>query len=305
MSFNVFLERRNKLEKKPEWIRSKIPSGENFLKISKICSELNLHTVCEEALCPNIAECWGSGTATFMILGDTCTRACRFCNVNHGNPKGVVDLNEPDRIAKAVSMLNLNYIVITSVDRDDLPDGGASIFASTVRKIKEINSKIIVELLIPDFRGDVEAIKKVALSGAEVIAHNIETVRRLQKIVRDPRAGYDQSLFVLKKLKEINPNVFTKSSLILGFGETEEEIIETMEDLRKIDVDFLTLGQYLRPSRKHLPVIEYVSLEKFERLKKIGEELGFKYVASGPLVRSSYRAGEFFVQSIFNNILRN
>jgi len=301
MSINIIFERRKNIERKPEWIRSRIPSGEKFQFISKLCKELNLHTVCEEALCPNIAECWGSGTATFMILGDTCTRACRFCNVKSGNPKGFVDYEEPYRVAEAVSKMGLNYIVITSVDRDDLPDGGASIFAATVKAIKERNPNIILELLIPDFKGDVEALKKVAFSGAEVIGHNIETVRRLTSIVRDPRANYDQSLFVLKTLKELNPKIYTKSSIIVGFGETEEEVYETMKDLRNVNVDFLTIGQYLRPSRRHLPVVEFVSPSKFERYKELGLKLGFKYVAAGPLVRSSYRAGEFFIKSLIES----
>ncbi len=299
--FNVYLEKRNKFERKPEWLKSKIPSGENYLSISKICKELNLHTVCEEALCPNIAECWGSGTATFMILGNICTRACRFCNVSSGNPKGIVDYDEPKRVALAISKMNLNYVVITSVDRDDLEDGGAYIFAETVKEIKKINPKIIVELLIPDFRGNVESLKKVAFSGAEVIGHNIETVRRLTPLVRDPRASYDQSLFVLESLKKLNPKIYTKSAIIVGFGEKEEEVIETMKDLRKANVDFLTIGQYLRPSKRHLPVMEYVTPEKFKKYEEIGKNLGFKYVASGPFVRSSYKAGEFFIASIINS----
>jgi len=299
--FNVYFEKRNKIERKPDWIRSKIPSGENYLFISRICRELNLHTVCEEALCPNISECWGSGTATFMILGNVCTRACRFCNVTPGNPKGIVDYDEPRRVALAVSKMNLNYIVITSVDRDDLEDGGASIFAETVKEIKKLNPNIIIELLIPDFKGNIDSLKKVAFSGAEVIGHNIETVRRLTPLVRDPRASYDQSLFVLESLKKLNPKIYTKSSIIVGFGEKEEEVIETMKDLRKAKVDFLTIGQYLRPSRRHLPVIEYVSPEKFKKYEEIGKSLGFKYVAAGPFVRSSYKAGEFFITSIIRS----
>jgi len=298
MSFNVYFERMKQIERKPSWIRSKIPSGENFSFIKKICEELNLHTVCEEALCPNISECWGSGTATFMILGDTCTRACRFCNVKSGNPRGFVDYEEPKRVAQAVSQLNLNYIVITSVDRDDLPDGGAKIFAETVKEIKKVRRDIIVELLIPDFRGNIESLKIVAESGAEVIGHNIETVKRLTPLVRDPRATYEQSLFVLSTLKKLNNKIFTKSSIMLGLGEYEEEVIQTMKDLRNANVDFLTLGQYLRPSKRHLPVIEYVHPNKFKKFKEIGESLGFKYVAAGSFVRSSYKAGEFFVQSL-------
>jgi lipoic acid synthetase len=298
MSINVIFERRNQIERKPEWIRSRIPAGEKFKFISNLCKELNLHTVCEEAACPNIAECWGSGTATFMILGDICTRACRFCNVKSGNPKGFVDYTEPLRVAEAVSKMDLDYIVITSVDRDDLEDGGASIFAATVKAIKKKNPNIIIELLIPDFKANIDSLKTVANSGAEVIGHNIETVRRLTPIVRDPRANYDQSLFVLKTLKELNPKIFTKSSIIVGFGETEEEVIETMEDLRKVNVDFLTIGQYLRPSKRHIPVIEYVNPEKFKKYEEIGLKLGFKYVAAGPFVRSSYKAGHYYIKTL-------
>ncbi|HLI46419.1 MAG TPA: lipoyl synthase, partial [Geobacterales bacterium] len=275
-----------------------IPAGEKFQFLSRLSNEYNLHTVCEEAACPNIAECWGSGTATFMILGDTCTRACRFCNVKSGNPHGFVDYGEPFRVAEAVSKMDLKYIVITSVDRDDLPDGGASIFASTVKAIKAKNPDMIIELLIPDFKGDTKALETVAFSGAEVIGHNIETVRRLTGLVRDPRANYEQSLFVLRKLKEINPKIFTKSSIIVGFGESEDEVYETMKDLRNVNVDFLTIGQYLRPSRRHLPVVEFVHPEKFRRYREYGLKLGFRYVAAGPFVRSSYRAGEFFIRAI-------
>jgi len=301
MSINVIFERRNQIERKPEWIRSRMPTGEKFKFISNLCRELNLHTVCEEAACPNIAECWGSGTATFMILGDVCTRACRFCNVKSGNPKGFVDYTEPLRVAEAVSKMDLDYIVITSVDRDDLEDGGASIFAETVKVIKKKNPNIIVELLIPDFKANLNSLKLVANSGAEVIGHNIETIRRLTPIVRDPRANYDQSLLVLKTLKELNPKIFTKSSLIVGFGEKEEEVIETMLDLRKVNVDFLTIGQYLRPSKRHIPVVEYVNPEKFKKYEEIGLKLGFKYVASGPFVRSSYKAGHYYVKTLLAN----
>lgn len=301
MSINVFFSSRNSLQRKPEWIRSKIPSGEKYNFIQRLCHDLNLHTVCVEASCPNIGECWGSGTATFMILGNICTRACRFCNVTPGKPNGYVDIDEPRRVALALSEMNLNYVVITSVDRDDLPDGGAKIFAETVKEIKKMNKDMIVELLIPDFKGNLDSIKTVAYSGAEVIGHNIETVRRLTPIVRDPRANYDQSLFVLKSLKEINPKLFTKSSIIVGFGEKEEEVYETMKDLRSVGVDFLTIGQYLRPSMRHLPVIEYVHPNKFKKYEEMGKELGFKYVASGPNVRSSYRAGEFFIKSLIKS----
>jgi len=300
MSINIFFRSRNVIQRKPDWIRSKIPSGENYFFIKNICDRMGLHTVCVEASCPNIAECWGSGTATFMLLGSICTRACRFCNVTPGKPNGFLDLEEPKKVALAISKMNLNYVVITSVDRDDLPDGGAKIFEETVKEIKHINKDIIIELLIPDFQGNYESLRTVALSGAEVIGHNIETVRRLTPYVRDPRASYDQSLNVLATLKKINPKIYTKSSIIVGFGETEEEVIETMKDLRSVDVDFLTIGQYLRPSLRHLPVVEYVHPDKFKTYETKGLELGFKYVAAGPNVRSSYRAGEYFIRSLIS-----
>ena len=285
-------------QRKPPWIRVKLPSGEIYSKVRKIIKKYKLHTVCEEALCPNIAECWGSGTATIMILGDICTRGCRFCAVKKGNPRGVVDRDEPRRVAEAVKELSLNYVVLTSVTRDDLPDGGASIYAETVKRIKRLSPDTIVELLIPDFNNDVSALRLVAESGAEVIGHNLETVERLTGKVRDPRAGYRKSLKTLEILKSLSSKIYTKSSLILGLGEREDEVIQAMRDLRAVKVDILTLGQYLRPTKKQLPVVEYVRPEKFERLRKAGEEMGFLYVAAGPLVRSSYLAGEYFLKHV-------
>ena len=276
---------------KPEWIRIKLQTDDPFKDIKAILKRLNLHTICESAHCPNIFECWNSGTATFMILGDTCTRGCRFCTVGK-SVKGIsVDENEPEKLASAVKAFSLDYVVLTSVCRDDLEDGGAEHFANCIKAIKK-ETNAMVEVLIPDFRGKIEDLKKVADVKPEVIAHNIETVRRLQGIFRDRRANYEQSLSVLENVKKLNPNIFTKSSIIVGFRETEEEVIETMRDSRKIGVDFLTIGQYLRPSNWHIQISEYVSPEKFEFYKKKGEELGFKYVASGPFVRSSYHAGE-------------
>lgn len=284
---------------KPSWIKVRLPSSQEYIKVNSIIKKFHLNTVCEEALCPNISECWSHGTATIIILGDTCTRACRFCAVKTGNPRGLVDLDEPRRVGEAVRELGLRYVVITSVTRDDLPDGGASIYAETIKKIKE-GSDTIVEALIPDFNNDLNSIRRVVESRPDVIGHNLETVRRLTSIVRDPRAGYEKSLKTLKLIKDMDPTRYTKSSLMLGLGESEEEVIESMSDLRSVGVDFLTLGQYLRPTKKHLPVREYIHPEKFEKYRKIGEELGFLYVASGPLVRSSYLASEFYLRTIIN-----
>lgn len=286
---------------KPSWIRVKLPSGPVYMRVNSALKKRGLHTVCEEALCPNIAECWGSGTVTIMLLGNVCTRSCRFCAVKSGNPKGALDPGEPERVAEAVEELGLSYVVLTSVTRDDLPDGGASIYAETVREIKKRRPGTLVEVLIPDFNNDPEAIRTVVEAGPEVVGHNLETVKRLTPLVRDPRAGYEKSLRTLKLVKEINPRTYTKSSLILGLGEREEEVIEAMRDLREAGVDFLTLGQYLRPTKKQLPVVEYIHPEKFRRLKSVGEELGFLYVASGPLVRSSYLAGELYLKAVLKN----
>jgi len=282
---------------KPEWLKIKLSIEENYKRIKFLLRESNLHTVCEEADCPNIYECWGGGTATFMLMGDTCTRGCRFCAVKTGNPKGYLDNDEPTKISSSIEKLNLNYVVLTSVDRDDLPDGGAEHFARTIREIKIKDNKVIVEVLIPDFKGNTQAIDKIIDAKPEVIAHNIETVERLTPKVRDKKANYIQSLNILKRVKEVSPNIFTKSSIMLGLGETEEEVIKSMNDLRYNKVDILTLGQYLRPTKKHLPVIEYITPDKFNYYEKIGLSLGFVYVASGPLVRSSYRAGEYFLKN--------
>lgn len=291
-------------QRKPEWLKVRAPGGDEYAGLKHTLKGLNLYTVCEEANCPNIGECWGEGTATIMIMGDTCTRGCRFCNVKSGDPGGRLDPMEPVNTARALEGLeNLSYVVITSVDRDDLPDGGASHYAQTVREIKRLRPDMMLETLIPDFSGDRDALRVLIEAGPEVIAQNQETVRRLTREVRDVRADYDLTLRVLSDLKGLAPEVrseplWTKSSLMVGLGETEEEMAEAMDDLRAVDVDFLTIGQYLRPSSKHLPVKEYVTPEQFDAYRVIGEEKGFKYVASGPLVRSSYRAGEFFIQSV-------
>ena len=283
---------------KPEWLKVRPPAGENYKRLKVLSGELGLHTVCEEAHCPNIAECWGGGTATFMLLGDTCTRGCRFCAVKSGNPKMVVDEFEPLKIATALKEMKLSYVVLTSVDRDDLPDGGAGHFAQTIVETKKHNPDMLIEVLTPDFRGDLESIRKIVLAHPDVFAHNIETVERLQAKARDRRANYQQSLDVLRAIKEMDSSIYTKSSLMLGLGETDDEVIQAMKDLRSIDVDILAVGQYLRPSSWHLVVEEYVHPSKFERFREIGEYLGFKFVASGPLVRTSYRAGEFFMENL-------
>jgi len=257
-----------------------------------------LHTVCEEARCPNLHECWGGGTATIMLLGGVCTRGCRFCAVTSGHPRGWLDPLEPWKVARVLEEWNLDYVVLTSVARDDLPDGGAAHFARTVHVIKQRIPRMLVEVLIPDFQGDREALREVVEARPDVIGHNVETVERLTPKVRDRRAHYEQSLQVLKAVKELDPTRYTKSSLMLGLGETEGEVLQTMKDLRAVGVDFLTLGQYLQPTKKHLPVERYLPPEEFERYRRMGEELGFLYVAAGPLVRSSYRAGEFFLRSL-------
>ncbi len=283
---------------KPDWLRVKYPTGENYERIKGILRTHNLHTVCEEAHCPNMAECWGGGTATFMLMGDTCTRGCRFCMVRSGNPHGQLDIFEPAKVAKTIAELGLKYVVITSVDRDDLADGGANHFASTIRSIKQYDPGVITEVLIPDFQGNLDDVKKVVDAGPEVVAHNVETTEPLTPRVRDPRATYEQSLRVLEGIKELNPAIYSKTSIMLGLGETEGDLVKTMKDLREVNVDILTLGQYLRPSKGHIPVTEFVSPERFDYYKGLAEELGFLYVASGPFVRSSYRAGEFFVEAL-------
>lgn len=285
-------------KEKPDWLRVRAPSGDNYAKIKGLLRNHQLHTVCEEAHCPNVAECWGGGTATFMLMGDTCTRGCRFCMVNSGNPHGALDPFEPVKVADAIADLGLRYVVITSVDRDDLPDGGAEHFASTIRAIKKRDLNVITEVLIPDFQGNLDDVKRVVNAGSEVVAHNIETTETLTPKVRDPRATYEQSLRVLKHIKEVGSSVYSKSSIMLGLGEIESDIVKTMEDLRRADVDILTLGQYLRPSKGHIPVTEYVSPERFDHYKRLADDLGFLYVASGPFVRSSYRAGEFFLEAL-------
>nr|XP_014090847.1 lipoyl synthase, mitochondrial [Bactrocera oleae] len=290
----------------PPWLKTTIPMGKNFAKIKTQLRELKLATVCEEARCPNIGECWGGGehgtqTATIMLMGDTCTRGCRFCSVKTARKPPPLDSAEPVNTAKAIASWGLDYIVLTSVDRDDLTDGGSNHIAETVREIKARNPNIFVECLVPDFRGDLKCVATIANSGLDVYAHNIETVEKLTPFVRDRRAHYRQTLAVLQQAKRFNPKLITKSSIMLGLGETDAEIEQTMRDLREAGVECLTLGQYMQPTNRHLKVIEYVTPEKFKHWEQRGNELGFLYTASGPLVRSSYKAGEFFITSILKN----
>ena len=275
---------------KPRWLRAQMPSGKGYSGTRQIVHEHRLSTVCEESMCPNIGECWNAGTATIMVLGSVCTRACRFCAVDTGNPKGWLDQDEPVNSARAVQLMGLDYVVITSVDRDDLADGGASHYAACVAEIKKLNPNTAVEALTPDFNGVREHVELVVGSGLDVFAQNVETVERLTHPVRDPRASYEQTVDVLRHAKAYRPDVLTKTSLMLGLGERDAEIMETMDDLRAANVDILTLGQYLRPTPHHLPVERYVSPAEFEAYRVEGIDRGFVEVVAGPMVRSSYRA---------------
>ncbi|RZB40152.1 lipoyl synthase, mitochondrial [Asbolus verrucosus] len=297
----------------PPWLKTSIPAGKKFSELKDQLRKLNLHTVCEEARCPNIGECWGGGehgtatatimvvTLTVLLLGDTCTRGCRFCSVKTSRTPPPPDPNEPVNTATAIASWGLDYIVLTSVDRDDLPDGGSNHFAETVRELKKRKSEILVECLVPDFRGDLDAVKTIVDSGLDVYAHNIETVEALTPFVRDRRAKYRQSLATLEAVKKFNPDMITKSSIMLGLGETDEEVRQTLVDLKSAGVDCVTLGQYMQPTKRHLLVVEYVTPEKYQYWEKVGNDMKFLYVASGPLVRSSYKAGEFFIASILKN----
>ena len=276
--------------RKPDWLRVRIQGGKTFERVSNIVHEHGLATVCEEAKCPNMSECWSSGTATIMLLGDVCTRACRFCAVNTGNPQGWLDPDEPAKTARSVQLMNLKYVVLTSVNRDDLDDGGAGQYAACVREVKAVNPQTAVEALTPDFLGVLADVETVVDSGIEVFAQNVETVRRLTHPVRDPRASYEQTLEVLAHAKRYRPDVLTKTSLMLGLGETEAEIIQCMDDLREAEVDIVTFGQYLQPTANHYPIDRYVSPQEFEKYRQWGLDKGFLEVVSGVLVRSSYRA---------------
>ena len=276
--------------RKPSWLRAPMPVGGGFNTVREVVHEHRLATVCEEAKCPNIGECWNAGTATLMLMGAVCTRACRFCSVDTGNPHGWLDKEEPLNSARTVQLMKLKYVVLTSVNRDDLPDGGAAHFAECVREIKRLNPGTAVEALTPDFQGQLRDVETVVDSGLEVFAQNVETVKRLTHPVRDPRAGYDQTLSVLRHAKQHRPDVLTKSSLMLGLGETDEEIAATMADLRDAGVDILTLGQYLQPTRNHLAIERWVTPEEFSMYREWALAKGFVECVSGPLVRSSYRA---------------
>ena len=277
-------------DRKPQWLKVKAPGGENYLRLKNMMRDLNLHTVCQEAHCPNIGECWEHGTATFMILGDVCTRNCAYCAVSHGRPP-TYDIQEPERVAQAIAELNLRHAVITSVDRDDLPDFGSYIFAETIRQIRLRLPECSIEVLVPDFQGDEAAIHAVLDARPDIYNHNTETVPRLYKKAR-PGGRYERLLEIFRVAKRWAPNIPTKTGIILGLGETNEEVVEVMKDLRTVDVDILTLGQYLRPSDGHIALDRYVTPDEFRELYRVGMSLGFRHVESGPLVRSSYHAWE-------------
>ncbi len=285
----------------PDWLSIKPASTAKYSEIKETISKRGLHTVCSDAHCPNASECWSSGTATFMVLGGLCTRGCRFCAVTKSAIGEKPNPLEPNLLAKTIKEWGLDYVVITSVCRDDLPDQGSSHFASCVTEIKKENPKTIVEVLIPDFSGDISLLKNITDSKPDVIGNNLETVRSLSPRIRDRRANYDQTLSLLKNVKKLDSKIYTKSAIMLGMGETQFEVMETMSDLRNNDVDFFAMGQYLRPSKLHAEVKEYITPEQFNHYKKIAEEKGFLFVASGPLVRSSYKAGEFFFKRMKNS----
>lgn len=276
--------------RRPSWIKVRAPSGETYERLQQLMRQKSLHTVCEEAGCPNMGECWGSGTATFLMMGDVCTRSCGFCDIKRGRP-AALDFMEPERVAQAVKAMNLKHAVITSVNRDDRKDGGAPIFAMLIHRIREIHPGCSIEVLIPDFKGSVEALRMVVAARPEILNHNVETVPRLFKLVQ-PQDRYEWAQATLSNAKRLDPTVLTKSGIMVGLGETMDEIKAVMRDQRAWGVDILTLGQYLQPSRQHLPIQRYYTLEEFQELKEFGLEIGFKWVESGPLVRSSYHAAE-------------
>lgn len=282
---------------KPAWLKVRAPGGESYGQLKETFRSLDLHTVCEEARCPNIGECWSEGTATVMLLGDVCTRACRFCAVTSGDPRGAVDVREPEHVARALSRMSLQYVVLTMVDRDDMLDGGASHVARTVRRLKELRPDMLVETLLGDFGGHMDYVDTTVDAKPDVWAHNIEVVERLQRKIRDVRCSYERSLEVLRRVKAHDPSRITKSSIMVGIGETDDEVLQTMKDLRSAGVDIVTLGQYLRPTPKHVEVERFVEPATFERFASEARAMGFLYAASGPLVRSSYKAAEVFVRS--------
>jgi lipoic acid synthetase len=288
-------------EKRPDWLKVRAPTSKSYHNIKDMLKGLNLATVCQEAICPNIEECWGGGTATFMLMGDTCTRACRFCAVKTGNPKGILDTEEPEKVGFAISQMKLDYVVITSVDRDDLEDLGSGHFAQTIETIKEHNPGMIVEVLTPDFNAVPEFVEKIIAAGPDVFAHNIETTEALTPSVRDRRSQYRKSLKTLELAKSFKANQYTKTSIMLGLGEKDEDIMQALKDLRDVGCDVVTFGQYLAPTNRHkkyLPIINYETPDKFNYWKSVADDMGFLYCASGPLVRSSYRAGEFFLKGV-------
>lgn len=301
--YSVYAPNFKEKARKPDWLKRELPSGSNYTRIKSKLRELNLSTVCEEAKCPNIGDCWGGGenetaTATIMLMGDTCTRGCRFCAVKTSKAPGPLDPMEPANTAKAIAAWGIDYVVLTSVDRDDLSDGGSAHIAETIRGLKnKTDGRLLVEALVPDFRGDLECVTQVAQSGLDVYAHNVETVPRLQSVVRDRRANWAQSISTLEAAKAAGARV-TKTSIMLGCGETPEEVLEAMRLLRAAGVDVVTLGQYMRPTKRHMAVAEYVTPESFAAFQKAAEEMGFAYVAAGPLIRSSYKAGEFFLKNM-------
>ena len=277
---------RKDIQRKPKWMKSPLPSGKTYIRVKEVVKKNKLHTICTSGNCPNMGECWNAGTATFMILGDICTRSCKFCDVKTGKPLAV-DFDEPARVANSVAKMKIKHCVLTSVDRDDLEDGGSEIWAETIREVKRQNPGVTIEGLIPDFDGKAELINRVIDAGAEVISHNLETVRRLTPSTRS-RAKYDRSLEVLRIISESKAR--SKSGIMLGIGEKPEEVLETLKDMRNVGVEVVTIGQYLRPSPKHMPIVEFIRPEVFKDYERIGLEMGFKYVESGPLVRSSYHA---------------
>jgi len=282
-------------DRKPPWLKVRAPGGDNYVRLKHTLRSLDLYTVCEEARCPNVGECWGQGTLTVMLLGHTCTRGCRFCAVTTGNPRGAFDPREPEHVARAISSLGLRYVVLTMVDRDDLLDGGAEQIARTLAALRARQPGLLLEALVGDFQGRLRDVEVVLDAAPDVFAHNVEVVRRLTPLIRDQRCGYDQSLRVLEHAKRRAPERLVKSSIMVGIGEQDGEVLEALSELRAAGVDVVTIGQYLRPTPKHAPVARYVEPERFEAWQKAGQELGFAYVASGPLVRSSYHAAEAFI----------
>ena len=290
------------MKRKPKWIKAKLPTEKGYGEVRRLLKKQGLRTICEEAFCPNCTECWESGTATFLLMGSFCTRSCKFCDVQTRNPHQYLDPEEPENLTQAVKELGLKYVVLTSVTRDDLTDGGAEHLSQCIKKVRQKNPDVIIEILIPDFQGNLDALQKLVESEPNVIGHNIETTEALTPIVRDKRASFKRSISVLENSKKLNPQILTKSSIMLGFGETDEQVFATLHELRRVRVDIVTLGQYLQPSQKNLDVVEYLEPQKFEYWEMEAQKMDFLYVASGPLVRSSYCAGEFYVENVLKKV---